>query len=138
MKRREFLKAGGVGLAASAVAAPAIAQSMPEVKWRYTASWPKSLDTLYGGCELFAKRIAEITDNKFQIQLFAAGEMVPGLQALDAVQAGTVEMGSTALYYHIGNDPAFPFGTALPFSMHSRQINAWQVFGGGNELINEH
>ena len=64
------------------------------MKWRLTASWPKSLDTLYGGCEYFSKRVAEITDNKFQIQVFAAGEIVPGLQVLDAVQSGTVEMGS--------------------------------------------
>jgi TRAP-type C4-dicarboxylate transport system substrate-binding protein len=97
MKRREFLKAAGIGMTASAVAAPAIAQSMPELKWRLTASWPKSLDTLYGGCEYFAKRIAEITDNRFQIQVFAAGEIVPGLQVLDAVQNATVEIGNTAL-----------------------------------------
>ena len=138
MKRREFMKAAGLGVAASAVAAPAVAQSMPEIKWRYTASWPKSLDTLYGGCELFAKRVAEMTDNRFQIQLFAAGEIVPGLQVLDAVQAGTVEMGSTALYYYFGKDPAFTFGTALPFGLNARQINAWQIFGGGNELMDEH
>src|SRR5450755_1107510 len=99
MKRREFLRAAGVGLAASTVAAPAIAQSSPELKWRLTASWPKSLDTLYGGCEYFSKRDAEIPDNKFQIQTFAAGEIVPGLQVLDAVSNGTVEMGNTALYY---------------------------------------
>jgi TRAP-type mannitol/chloroaromatic compound transport system substrate-binding protein len=98
MKRREFLKVTGVGLAGSAIAAPAIAQSMPETKWRLTASWPKSLDTLYGGCEFFCKRVAEITDNRFQIQPFAAGELVPGLQVLDAVANGTVEMGNTALY----------------------------------------
>ena len=74
MKRREFLKSAGVGLAAStAVAAPAIAQSMPEVKWRMPTSWPKSLDTLYGGCEYFAKRIHEMSDGKFQITVFAAG-----------------------------------------------------------------
>ena len=85
----DFIKtasAGGVGMAAASVAAPAIAQSSPEIKWRLAASWPKSLDTLYGGCEYFCKRIAEITDNKFQIQVFAAGEIVPGLQVLDAVQ----------------------------------------------------
>src|SRR5882757_8875051 len=79
MQRRKFLTTAGVGAAATAVAAPALAQSMPEVKWRLTSSFPKSLDTLYGGAELFAKAIAEMSDNKFQIRTFAAGEIVPGL-----------------------------------------------------------
>jgi TRAP-type mannitol/chloroaromatic compound transport system substrate-binding protein len=137
MKRREFLQAAGVGVVGSAVATPAIAQSMPEIKWRLAASWPKSLDTLYGGCEYFAKRIAEITDNRFQIQPFAAGEIVPGLQVLDAVQNGTVEIGNTALYYYWGKDPAFTFGTALPFGLNSRQMISWLRFGGGEELLND-
>jgi TRAP-type mannitol/chloroaromatic compound transport system substrate-binding protein len=137
MKRREFLKAAGVGAAATAVASPAIAQTMPEIKWRLTASWPKSLDTLYGGCEYFSKRLAEITDNKFQVQTFAAGEIVPGLQVLDAVQNGTVEMGNTALYYYWGKNPAFTFGTALPFGLNSRQMISWIRFGGGEELLND-
>jgi TRAP-type mannitol/chloroaromatic compound transport system substrate-binding protein len=137
MKRREFLQAAGLGAAAAAVAAPAIAQSSPELKWRLTASWPKSLDTLYGGCEYFAKRIAEITDNKFQIQVFAAGELVPGLQVLDAVSNGTVEMGNTATYYYWGKDPAFTFGTALPFGLNSRQMISWLRHGGGEELLND-
>ena len=136
MKRRQFLQAAGVGLAASTVAAPAIAQSSPEVKWRLTASWPKSLDTLYGGCEYFSKRIAEITDNKFQIQVFAAGEIVPGLQVLDAVQNGTVEMGNTAMYYYFGKNPAFTFGTALPFGLNARQMISWMRHAGGEELLN--
>src|SRR5258708_36840428 len=106
MKRREFLKAAGVGIATSTIAAPAIAQSMPELRWRLTASWPKSLDTLYGGCEYFAKRIAEITANRFQIPVFAAGEIVPGLQGWDAGPNGTVERGKTALYYTWGKVPA--------------------------------
>jgi len=38
MKRREFLKTAGAGLAASTtVAAPAIAQSMPELKYHELA-----------------------------------------------------------------------------------------------------
>src|SRR5450755_3203405 len=137
MKRREFLKAGGVGLAASAVAAPAIAQSMTEVKWRLTASWPKSLDTVYGGCEYFCKPVDEIKDNHFQIQPFASGELVPGLQVLDDVANGTVEMGNTALYYYWGKNPAFTFGTSLPFGLNTRQHISWLLFGGGQEMLND-
>src|SRR5262245_58220781 len=114
MKRREFLRAAGLGLAATAVAKPAIAQSMPELKWRLTSSFPKSLDTIYGASEIFAKAVAEATDNRFQIQVFAGGEIVPGLQAADAVSNGTVEMCHTASYYYVGKDPTFTFGTALP------------------------
>src|SRR6185369_10916938 len=138
MKRRQFLTTAGLGLAGSAVAAPAIAQSMPELQWRCTASWPKSLDTIYGGVETFAKAVAEATDNKFQIQVFAAGEIVPGLQVADAVQAGTIEMGHTASYYYVGKDPTFAFDTAIPFGLNTRQQNAWMYFGGGRELGRHH
>ena len=138
MKRRDFLKVTGIGAAGAAtLAAPAIAQSMPEIKWRLTASWPKSLDTLWGGVELFAKIVGEATDNKFQIQAFAAGEIVPGLQVLDAVQNGTVEMGHTASYYYFGKAPTFAFGTAVPFGPNQRLNQAWYMLGGGRELMNE-
>src|SRR5581483_6634393 len=135
MKRRSFLKTAGVGLAGSAIAAPAIAQSMPEIKWRLAASWPKSLDTLYGGAELLTKLVAELTDNKFQIRAFAAGEIVPALQVLDAVQNNTVEMGHTGSYYYIGKDPTFALDCTIPFGMNYRQMNAWMTHGGGLELL---
>src|SRR3979411_764909 len=137
MKRREFLKVAGVGVAASAVAPPAIAQSMPEIKWRLTASWPKSLDTLYGACETFAKYVAEATDNKFQIQTFAAGEIVPALQVLDAAQNGSVEMCHTATYYFIGKDPTWALFCAVPFGLNARQQNGWYYDGDGLKLMNE-
>ena len=138
MKRRDFLKVTGIGAAGAAtLAAPAIAQSMPELKWRLTASWPKSLDTLWGGAEVMAKLVAEATDNKFQIQTFAGGEIVPGLQVLDAVQNGTVEMGHTASYYYFGKDPTFAFGTAVPFGPNQRINQAWYMQGGGKDLLNE-
>jgi TRAP-type mannitol/chloroaromatic compound transport system substrate-binding protein len=137
MKRRQFLQAAGLAAAATAVAKPAIAQSMPELKWRLTSSFPKSLDTIYGAAEIFAKAVAEATDNKFQIQVFAAGEIVPGLAAADAVQNGTVEMCHTASYYYFGKDPTFAFGCAVPFGLNARQQNAWMYFGGGMELMND-
>ena len=137
MKRRQFLTTAGTGLAATAIASPAIAQTMPETRWRLTSSFPKSLDTIYGAAEVFAKAVAEATDNKFQIQVFAAGEIVPGLQVLDAVQNGTVQCGHTAPYYYWGKDPAFALDTAVPFGLNARQMNAWQIFGGGLELFRE-
>lgn len=135
MQRRSFLKKAAAGVAAGTVAAPAIAQSKPEIQWRMATSWPKSLDTIYGGAELISKRVAEMTDGKFQIRAFAAGEIVPALQVLDAAQAGTVEMGHTAMYYYFGKDPAFALATAIPFGMNLRQQNAWWHFGGGSDAM---
>jgi TRAP-type mannitol/chloroaromatic compound transport system substrate-binding protein len=110
---------------------------MPALNWRFTSSFPKSLDTLWGAGERVAKIIAEATDNKFQIRTFAAGEIVPGLQVLDAVQNGTVEMGGTASYYYSGKDPTFALGTAVPFGLNTRQFSAWLKFGNGEQLLND-
>ena len=134
MKRRSFLTGAAAGVAGT-VAAPAIAQSQPSVQWRIAASWPKSLDTLFGGVEHIARRVGEMTGGKFQIRTFAAGEIVPALQVLDAVQAGTVEMGHTATYYYFGKDPAFALGTSVPFGPTTRQTFAWWHFGGGAEAM---
>ena len=138
MKRREFLKTAGVGLAASsALAAPAIAQSMPELKWRCTTSWPKSLDIPFSASETISKYVAEASDNKFQIQTFAGGEIVPALQALDAVSNSTVEMCHTAAYYFIGKDPTYALYCSVPFGLNSRQQNAWFQDHGGQDMLNE-
>src|SRR5437763_15989389 len=137
MKRRDFLKVSAAGAAATAVASPAIAQSMPEIKWRLTSSFPKSLDTIYGGAEQLSKQVAEMTDNKFQIQVFAAGEIAPGLQALDATSNGTVEMCHTVSYYYVGKDPTFSIYASVPFGLNARQQNSWWYQGGGMELGNE-
>src|ERR1044071_6125363 len=137
MKRRDFLKVSAAGAAATAVASPAIAQSSPEIKLRLTSTFPKSLDTIYGGAEQVSKYVAEMTDNKFQIQVFAAGEVVPGLQALDATSNNTVEMCHTVSYYYVGKDPTFAIYASVPFGLNARQQNSWWYQGGGEQLGNE-
>jgi TRAP-type mannitol/chloroaromatic compound transport system substrate-binding protein len=137
MKRRNFLATAGAGLAAGAVAKPAIAQSNPEIRWRLTSGFPKSLDTIYGGADFLAKFVSEATEGKFQIQPFSAGEIVGTFQAADAVSSGTVEMAHTAAYYYVGKDPTFAAAAAVPFTLNARQLNAWQYHGGGIGLVNE-
>jgi TRAP-type mannitol/chloroaromatic compound transport system substrate-binding protein len=138
MRRRDFIRsATGGAVAATAIAAPAIAQSQPEIRWRVASSFPKSLDTIFGGAEFIARRVAQLTQDKFQLRVFAAGELVPGLQVLDAVQNGTVEVGHTASYYYVGKDPTFAIDTTIPFGLNTRQMNAWMYQGGGIELFRE-
>lgn len=139
INRRKLLQAAGSGLAVTGspiIAAPAIAQSAPALQWRMTSSYPKTLDTLFGTAEYFAKIVAEMTDNRFQIQVFAPGEIVGGLQAADAVADGTVEAAQTPSYYYWGKDPTFALATGLPFGLNNRLQNAWMYEGGGIDLMN--
>ncbi|WP_037077296.1 TRAP transporter substrate-binding protein [Neorhizobium vignae] len=141
MDRRSFFKKAavtGAGAAAATVlAAPAIAQSNPKITWRLTSSFPKSLDTIYGGAEDIAKHVAAATDGNFTIQPFAAAEIVPAMQAADAVSNATVEMCHTCSYYYVGKDPTFAIGTAIPFGLNARLTNSWFYEGNGNKLMNE-
>lgn len=136
MKRRAFLKSSAAALALTP-AAPAIAQTQPTVKWRMASSYPKSLDILQGSTVRVARRVAELTDGHFQIQTFAAGEIVPPLQVLDAVQNGTIESGGTPSFFYVGKDPTFAFDTAIPFGLNTRQQTAWVMEGGGLQLMRD-
>jgi len=137
MNRRKLLKAVSLAAASTAVSAPAVAQSLPVLRWRLTTSFPKTLDTLYGACEMFSKAMADLSEQKFQISVFGPGEIVPAFQVFDAVANNTVEMGNSASYYYIGKDLAFAFGTAVPFGLNTRQMNAWLTYGGGLDLLND-
>jgi TRAP-type mannitol/chloroaromatic compound transport system substrate-binding protein len=137
MDRRSFIKTAGLaagGAAATALAAPAIAQSQPQVKWRLTSGFPKTL-AIYNAADVLAKAVADATDGNFQIQNFQNGEIVAQANIVDAVQQGTVEMAHTASYYYFGKDPTFAFGATVPFGLNSRQLNSWFFYGGGNELM---
>src|SRR5260221_2668547 len=137
MNRRKFLSRAGFGVISTAAAAQAVAQTsvLSEVRWRCASSFPKSLDTIYGGGETIAKRVAAITGGKFQIRVFGAGEIVAAFGTVDAVQQVTVSCTHTASYYFVGKNKTFAFDTTLPFGMNQRQQNAWIYYGGGLELV---
>lgn len=146
MKRRKFVgnavigatgTAALVGCRPTATNSGAQSGSQPRIRWRMATSWPQSLDTIFGGAETMSQRVSEMTNGRFTIKPFAAGEIVPGLQVLDAVQTGTVQCGHTASYYYIGKNPALAFGTAVPFGLDAQQQNAWLYHGGGLEAMHK-
>ena len=143
MDRRALLGRGAQAATLAAVSAPALAQpavtqtAQPTLRWRLTSSYPRSLDAIYGAAEVFARTVAELTDDRFQIRVFAAGEIAPPLQALDAVQSGSVECCHTTSFFYTGKNDAFAFATGLPFGLNTRQQNAWMYEGGGIDLMNE-
>jgi len=142
-QRRRLLGAAAVATTAGVLASCRIRRAddvkagsaLPLVRWRMATSWPHSLDTIFGGAETISRRVREMSAGRFLIQPFAAGELVPGLEVLEAVQNGSVECGHTASYYYLGKNPALAFGTAVPFGLTAQQQNAWLYAGGGLEAI---
>jgi TRAP-type mannitol/chloroaromatic compound transport system substrate-binding protein len=137
MQRRLFVKAAAAGSAAAALAAPAMVRGQAQVRWRLASSWPKNLDTIYSAADVVSKRVATATGGKFEIRVFAPGEIVPALQVADAVQQGTVECAHTASVFFFGKDPTFALDGQIPCGMNSRQMTAWMYDGGGLALLRE-
>ena len=136
--RRQFGPIAASIAAGAAAAAPAFGQQTSEnVNWRLTSSYPKNLDTLFGAAQTIARVVGELTDGKFQLRIFGAGEIVPGLQVLDAVSNGTLECGHTYTGYYIGKNPSFIFDGSVPFGLTPRMHNAWRMFGDGTKLMDE-
>ncbi len=146
MDRRDLIKgavlaAGTASLSACQRSAKSnekqsnLIDSQPSIHWRMVTSWPKSLDILFGGAESICRQVSQMTDGKFSITPYAAGDLVPGLDVLDAVSKGTVECGHTASYYYFDKIPALAFGSNVPFGLNADQQNAWLYYGGGLEAI---
>jgi len=146
MQRRDFINKAATGLVAGVAAgaavgctgpagsAPGVVTS-PRVKWRLASSFPRSLDTIFGASEIFADRVKAMTDGRFNIRVFPAGELVGGLEVMDAVESGAAEVGHSASYYYTGKNPAFVFDCAVPFGLEARQQMAWVSSAGGGELM---
>lgn len=158
MKRREFLglaAKGALGAAATglvgcntapsgATATPEeLAQAvqsdaaLPEIAWEIATSWPLSLDTIFGGADVFSQRVTALSGGKFRITARAAGELAGATEVLNVVEQGSIPAGHTASYYYTGKSPATAFGTALPFGLTDRQQNAWLYEAGGLQLMQD-
>jgi TRAP-type mannitol/chloroaromatic compound transport system substrate-binding protein len=136
MDRRSLIKHAGVAGVLAAGVAPAV-HAQQAIRWRLASSFPKSLDTLFGGAETFAKAVKQMSNGKFEISTHAAGELMPAFGVVDGVQNGTVEIVQTAPYYFFGKDETFTLGCAIPFGLNSRQLTAWMYEGNGLKLMRE-
>ncbi len=137
MERRSFVRSAGIAGVLATGVAPAIVQAQANLRWRLASSFPRSLDTLFGVAEVFAKKLSDLTGGKFQISTHAAGELMPAFGVVDGIQAGTVEMANTAPYYFFGKDETFALGCAIPFGLNSRQMTSWMYEGNGLKLMRE-
>jgi TRAP-type mannitol/chloroaromatic compound transport system substrate-binding protein len=136
MDRRSLIKNAGIAGVLAAGVAPAV-HAQAAVRWRLSSSFPKALDTIYGGAEVFAAQVKAMSGGKFEISVHAGGEITPPFGVVDAVQQGSVEMAHTAPYYFFGKNEAFALGCAIPFGLNSRQMTAWMVEGNGMKLMRE-
>jgi TRAP-type mannitol/chloroaromatic compound transport system substrate-binding protein len=137
MERRSFVRGAGLAGVLAAGTAPAIVHAQANIRWRLASSFPKSLDTIFGAADVFAKKVKELSSGKFEISVHAGGELMPPLGVVDGVQNGTVEMAHTAPYYFFGKDETFALGCAIPFGLNSRQMSAWMIEGNGLKLMRE-
>ena len=144
MKRRKFIRNAALGAAAGTVLAgcsstdsdsPAVQTRTPRLRWRLASSFARSLDTIYGAAEVMSNRVSQLTDDRFTIRVYPAGEIVPAFEVLDSVQKGTIQIGHSAGYYYIGKNPAFAFETTVPFGLTARHYNSWVYEGGGQEVV---
>ncbi len=138
MDRRSFIRKAGLAsgaAAASAFAAPAIAQGVQEI--RMVTSWPANYPGLGTGANDFAERVSALSGGRFKVNVYAAGELVGPLAVNDAVQEGTAHIYHSADYYFQGKSRAYNFFCSVPVGFTSFEIDAWIQHGGGQELWDE-
>ena len=145
MKRRDFIVRAGAGALVGGTLAgcgserdkPKQRKDTPVRHWKMITAWPRNFPVLGTGAEYLADLIGKISNQRLQIKVYAAGELVPALEGFDAVSQGVAEMGHAAAYYWKGKNPAFQFFSTVPFGMNRTEMNAWLYEGGGINLWEE-
>ncbi len=135
ISRRNALTAITASAVSPALAMPALASG--NIEWKLVTSWPKNLPGPGISAQMLADQITTMSDGKLTVKLFAAGELVPALETLDAVASGTAELAHTAPVFWGGKFAAAPLFTAGPFGLTPPEHMAWIYHGGGQALWDE-
>lgn len=135
--RRQFITQASAAAASAAIAAPALADPSPDMRWTMTSAFQPGLDIIVGGSEAFARSLSDMTDGHFTVSIHPPGDIASAVDALDAVADGKADCAHTALAYSWNKDPAYVFGSGAPFGMNARQHAAWLQDGGGDALIDD-
>ncbi len=135
MKRRDLLKAGTVGVAAAALATPAIAQD--KIQWKMVTAWPKNLPGPGVAAQMLADRITALSGGRLEVKLFAAGELVPGPGVFDAVSEGTAELYHAVPAYWGSKSKGILLFGSQPFGLRADEQFGWLAHGGGQALYDE-
>ena len=157
MKRRSFLKksaavgAGTLAVGAVAACSPSpvdpnsgsvksaagSAQTQPTLELRMVTTWPKNFPGLGTRAVAYAEDIEKATNGRIKIRVYAAEELVPALQAFDAVSQGNADIYHGPDYYWQGKHPMYNFFGAVPFGLTATEMTQWLQYGGGQELWDE-
>lgn len=146
MKRRQIINQATAAVGGLAVTAcsrspkpeqPSVQATSETILWRMATSWPKSLDVMFGTAEVFCRTLSDLTEGNFVITPYESGEIVPGLEVLDAVMSGDAECGHTSSHYYLSKQPALAFSASLPFGLNAQQQSAWLFEGGGLAAIQQ-
>jgi TRAP-type mannitol/chloroaromatic compound transport system substrate-binding protein len=135
--RRKFL-ATSAAAGASALAFPMVARSQAAtINLRFQSTWP--LKFIYHEFALdWCKKASDLTGGRLKIEMLPAGAVVPGLQVIEAVSAGTLDGGHGIPAFWFGKHLAFGlYGAGPDFGMDANQLMGWVEYGGGKELYNE-
>jgi TRAP-type mannitol/chloroaromatic compound transport system substrate-binding protein len=133
--RRKFLLAAGATGAATAIAAPAVAQAQGPISMRWQSTWP-SKDIFHEYALDYAKKVNDMTGGELKIEVLPAGAVVPAFGLLDAVSKGTLDGGHGVIVYHYGKQNALAlWGSGPGYAMDANMLLAWHKYGGGKELL---
>ena len=137
--RRKFIKGAAVAAGAATVgtvAMPNVSRAQT-VTMKFQSTWP-SKDIFHEYASDFVKRVNDTAGGRLQIELLAAGAVVPAFQLIDAVSTGVLDGGHGVSAYWFGKNKAFSlFGTGPALGLDANQVLGWMKYGGGQALYDE-